>query len=216
MVNLLKENRTFIYSFLVFILFGSIILLIFPKSDVHIAINQFHNKLFDFFYSWLTHLGSGWMILVLFVFLLFIKYKYAWVLGIANFFITLVVQVLKKQVFTESLRPNAYFDGVYDLYLVPGVSVHSLHSFPSGHAATAFSVFFVLSLISKKQSWKFLCFILAVLTAFSRVYISQHFFGDIIAGSIIGCTLTFLTLYYFQKFAPGKSEGSMIQLFNKA
>ena len=216
MVNLLKENRTFIYSFLVFILIGSIILLIFPKADIHIAINQFHNKFFDIFFSWLTHLGSGWMILVLFVFLLFIKYKYAWVLAIANFFITLVVQVLKKQVFTENLRPNAYFDGVYDLYLVPGVSVHSLHSFPSGHAATAFSVFFILSLISKKQSWKFLCFSLAVLTAFSRVYISQHFFGDIIAGSIIGCTLTFLTLYYFQKLAPGKSEGSMIQFFNKS
>ena len=215
MIHLLKENRTFFYSFLVFILLGGLLILIFPKADIHLTINQFHNRFFDIFFSWITHLGSGWMILILFVFLLFVKFKYAWVLGIANFFITIVVQVLKKQVFTESLRPNAYFEGVHDLYLVPGVTVHSLHSFPSGHAATAFSVFFVLSLISTKQSWKFLCFILGMLTAFSRVYISQHFFGDILVGSVIGFIITFLTLYYFEKLAPGKSQGSMIQLFNK-
>ena len=214
MLNLIKENRVFIYSFLVFIFIGSGILLIFPKADIHIAINQQHNGFFDIFFSWITHLGSGWMILILFILLLFIKYKFAWVLLIANFFITLVVQILKKQVFTEALRPKAFFEGVYDLYLVPDVSIHSLHSFPSGHAATAFSVFFVLSLISPKQSWKFICFVLGLLTAFSRVYISQHFLGDIVVGSIIGFVISFLTLFYFNKLSPGISNGSLIQKFN--
>lgn len=216
MLNLIKENRAFVSSFLVFIFIGCGILLIFPKADIHIAINQQHNGFFDVFFSWITHLGSGWMILVLFILLLFIKYKYAWILLIANFFITLVVQILKKQVFTETLRPKAFFEGVYDLYLVPGVSVHSLHSFPSGHAATAFSVFFILSLVSPKQSWKLICFVLGLLTTFSRVYISQHFLGDIIVGSIIGFILSFLTLYYFEKLAPVKSNGSLRQLFNRS
>lgn len=216
MLSLIKENRVFIYSFLVFIFIGSGILLIFPKAAIHLAINQQHNGFFDIFFSWITHLGSGWMILILFILLLFIKYKYAWILLLANFFITLVVQILKKQVFTEALRPKAFFEGVYDLYLVPGVSVHSLHSFPSGHAATALSVFFVISFVSPKQSWKFICFVLGLLTAFSRVYISQHFLGDIVVGSTIGFIITFLALYYFEKLTPGKSNGSLIQKFNKS
>ena len=216
MLNLLKENRAFLYSYFIFLIIGITVLLIFPKADIHIAINQFHNKFFDVFFSWITHLGSGWMILVLFLILLLIKYQYAWVLLIANFFITIVVQVLKKLVFTESLRPKAFFEGVYDLYLVPDVSVHSFNSFPSGHAATAFSVFFTLALVSKNQAWKFLCFTLGLVTAFSRVHLSQHFWGDIVAGSVIGLSLTFLTLFYIQKLAPSKYNSSMIQLFNKS
>jgi membrane-associated phospholipid phosphatase len=71
-------------------------------------------------------------------------------------------------------------------------------SFPSGHATSAFAIFLAVALISGNRYVKVLCFIFACLVAFSRVYLSQHFLIDIIAGSMIGCigTLAVYELFY--------------------
>lgn len=72
-----------------------------------------------------------------------------------------------------------------------------VNSFPSGHSATAFSVFVALALLLPKYRWFFLLF--ASLIAFSRVTIGVHYFSDILVGSLIG-TLT--SLYFYKKFYP--------------
>lgn len=208
----LNKNKIFlIISFLFFIGLG-ILLLLYNKDILHITINKHHTPFLDTFFKNITYLGSGWMILVLFIFLLFISYRLALMLAISNLLITIVVQFLKNIVFIGSLRPKAYFDGIYDLYFIPGVQVHSMHSFPSGHSATAFSIFFFLSLVSDKPIWKFLTAVFAILTAFSRVYLSQHFMEDILLGSVIGLLLSFLVFYYFEHKLRAKYEGSLLKL----
>ena len=207
----LSKNKIFLaVSFLFFI--GVIILLLLYNKDIsHIGINKHHTPFLDTFFKNITYLGSGWMILVLFIFLLFVSYRFALMLAVSNLLITIVVQLLKNLVFPGSFRPKAYFEGIYELYFVPGVEVHSMHSFPSGHSATAFSIFFFLSLVSDKPIWKFLTAVFAILTAFSRVYLSQHFMEDVLLGSAIGLLLSFLVFYYFEKKLPGKYEGSLLK-----
>ncbi len=207
----LSKNKIFLaVSFLFFI--GIIILLLLYNKDIsHITINKHHTAFLDSFFKNITYLGSGWMILVLFIIFLFLSYRLALMLAVSNLLITIIVQFLKNIVFPGSFRPKAYFEGIYELYFIPGVQVHSMHSFPSGHSATAFSIFFFLSLLSDKPIWKLLTIILAILTAFSRVYLSQHFMEDILLGSAIGLLLSFLVFYFFEEKLPGKVEGSLLK-----
>ena len=112
------------------------------------------------------------------------------------------MQILKRIFFTEALRPVKLLDGVYDLYLIEGVKMRYYLSFPSGHAATAFGLFLCFAIIVKSNLIKFICFLLAAMTAFSRIYLSQHFLEDVYFGSLIG--VTFALFFYRILFSSGK------------
>jgi membrane-associated phospholipid phosphatase len=58
----------------------------------------------------------------------------------------------------------------------------------------------VLALTYSNNKWiQVGCVVAAILFSFTRVYLSQHFFQDILAGSIIG---TFVAQYAFQYINP--------------
>lgn len=126
----------------------------------------------------------------------------------------LVAQLLKKFIFEDCVRPVKYFHDQAALHLVNGVQMLSGHSFPSGHATSAFALFLGLSLISRNKFIQIACFLLACIVAYSRVYLSQHFLADIVAGSLIGTlgTLGFYMVFYSQdrkwhKWSPQKIYG---------
>jgi undecaprenyl-diphosphatase len=66
----------------------------------------------------------------------------------------------------------------------PLMEVPTTSSFPSGHAATSFAGAVVLSRLVGKGV--FLLIVLAVLIAFSRVYVGVHYPLDVVAGAALG------------------------------
>ena len=76
--------------------------------------------------------------------------------------------------------------------------MNGLKSFPSGHSTSAFSVFLLLTILSSKKSWGYFLLLLAVATAYSRVYLAQHFVEDVYAGSLLGTILTLVVTSWFQ------------------
>jgi len=75
-----------------------------------------------------------------------------------------------------------------------------VNSFPSGHSATAFSVFTAFAMLMPKYKWLFLIF--AALIALSRVAIGVHFLSDILVGSLIGALTS---IYLYDKFYKAKA-----------
>ena len=170
----------------IFLITGAVFLLFTEKGDILLWINESHNEILDIFFKYWTHLGDGLVFAILMVTFLAVNYFRALVLAMAVVSQTLVVQGLKRFVFSDVIRPQLFFDHFGNLHRVPGVEILTYNSFPSGHTATAFTVAILLSLISRNKYLTGLLMIMAILVGISRVYLLQHFFVDIYFGSVIG------------------------------
>jgi len=191
MISSVIKHKCFFVPYLVAIFTGSFFLVKFSKSEIHLWINQYHTVFFDSFFKYITYLGDGIFLPVFLVIMLLIRFRDSILLVVAFLLSGLIVQILKQLIFYNVDRPSKYFDGNQSLHFVPGIEQYCCNSFPSGHSAAAFSFFLVFAMVTKQGWLKLLLFILASLVAFSRVYLSQHFLVDIMAGSFIGVLTVF-------------------------
>ncbi|MFM9837794.1 MAG: phosphatase PAP2 family protein [Cyclobacteriaceae bacterium] len=195
-----KSKSCLVFTFGLY--FSSAILLVLlaifiSKGEEVLWINGHHSTFLDSFFVVITDLGAGLLFIPLLIILLFVRFKYA-VLTV-SVWIThgIICSVLKRGIFGYLKRPKEIIDNDL-LHFVPDVNVHSHFSFPSGHTATIFCLAFLLSLLIKRK-WASMVFILiALVVAYSRVYLLQHFLMDVAAGSVIGIVATYFLWHYFE------------------
>lgn len=202
----------FVALFIAWLIFGALVIVITEKEPLHILLNSFHHPVLDVFFKYSTHLGDGIFaaFIVALGFIYRIRYGVIGLVGLVSS--TMITQILKRQVFEDHFRPSRVFEQTAELHFIDGVNLHSSFSFPSGHSTAAFSAFLFLALIAKKPLLQAVLFTLGLLTAYSRVYISQHFFEDIYAGSIIGASFTFMAAALFIDQSWG--EKGFVELFD--
>jgi undecaprenyl-diphosphatase len=75
------------------------------------------------------------------------------------------------------------------------------YSFPSGHSAAAFAGAWLLS--RKSLRWSALRYAMAGLVAFSRIYLGDHYPGDVVSGSSLGMLFAML----FNRVARFRRKG---------
>jgi len=92
--------------------------------------------------------------------------------------------VLKNYICYNYPRPYEVFGD--RLHLIVGEHMRHWHSFPSGHTMSAFAMFFLMIFFTEKIYLKWIWLLLALLVGMSRIYLSQHFFEDVLGGSMIG------------------------------
>ena len=196
-------------------IFALIILIIFPKASIQIAVNEINNPIFDSFFKYITHIGSGIPLIILIITLLFFNKRIALISGLSALLMSIIVVVMKTMIFAE--RPISFFQYSfktdYIFHYVDGVNIHSYSSFPSGHTATAFTLFLLLSIIfyNRHKISQIIFFILALLVGYSRMYLSQHFLADVLAGAVIGVFSVYLTSFLIIKFLPNLSSNSILK-----
>lgn len=186
--ELLRRNNGFLLPFVTLLLVSSVPLIMFPKGEEVIYVNQWHTPVADMFFRYCTHLGDGRFAVLLAAAMLWVRFRHALQILLAWGISGLAVQLLKNTVFAGLPRPAAYFGDAIPLHYVEGVTIHMSNSFPSGHSATAFAVFLSLSMMLQGRSigLSFACFAAAVAVGFSRIYLVQHFGADVYAGACIG------------------------------
>ena len=174
-----------------------------PKGNDVLWINGNHNEFSDRFFTLITYGGDGKIFIPLVLILLFVRFSYSLIAISAWIGHGLLCSVLKRLVFPTMLRPSGTIDNDL-LYFVPGVDVHANYSFPSGHTATAFCFAIVIALLARKKFAFFILIAFALIVAYSRVYLLQHFLIDVVGGAFIGTLVAFGTWYLFETF--GKAE----------
>lgn len=215
MKQLFKVNRYFLVLYLIVLIGAGAVLLLFEKPQIHLYINRNHSLPADYFFKIFTNFGDGLVPVFIGTVLLFFSFRKALLLGISTAFAGILAQVLKRFVFTSEVRPKVYFEKVADLYFVPGVEIHSWHSFPSGHTATAFSMFFILAMFIPQKWTKILFFSAAILIAYSRMYLSQHFLIDVYFGSLIGIISAIIISLLINRSQKKWMDMSIISIFDK-
>jgi len=210
----LKRYWVFWISYAVFAAVLGTMILCSEKAGLHLRLNSVHTPALDLFFRLTTEIGS-WVPFAVAAGLLFYRFRAALLLVAAQIAAGTLGPIFKRTL--NMPRPKRFFaDNFPDIELpaVAGVTLHSSHSFPSGHTASAFALFLVLTLLTKRRELHFLYFLLAALTGYSRIYLSQHFALDVLAGSLVGIAMTIVTLYFIDKKNPQWYGGS-IKIFNK-
>jgi membrane-associated phospholipid phosphatase len=196
--SLVRENKLFFTLHTLLFLLGSYPLLVLDKVTLLLQLNRFHYPFLDYFFYYAAFFGSSAAYVLLMATLVIMKFNNRTLLiGISSFVVmSAVVQFMKRVVFFDQLRPISLLPADAFLHLVEGVVPDTHLSLPSGHAATIFTaVCFIHLLMPRKSVW---CSILllsgAVVVAYARVYLCQHFYRDIYVGAWVG-TWTTIVVY---------------------
>jgi len=195
------RNKVVVYYTAGLIFFEAIVLTyVFSlgRIDQMSLINAFHSPWADNFFKIITS-GAEITIPILFLGYLIWKKNNWWKSYVLSYiFSTLLVQFLKLVVFKEALRPLAYFKGqAHTWHLVQNLLISEYNSMPSGHTSAAWLMCFWISLAAN-QRWVTLAMVFyAILVAYSRVYLFQHFPVDTAVGAVVGTGVS-LFVYYLQ------------------
>jgi len=195
MTTVLKQNRVFFLTLTLLLLLTGILQLFYTQTELMQWVNSHYHPAADAFFRNVTHLGDGAFFALVALILAFRAFRYA-VLALSSFALSsLTAQGLKHFAFPNALRPLAYFEQTTWPYrLIEGLDIHRFNSFPSGHSTSAFAVFTLLALLDERKGRGWFFVLLAAITAYSRVYLFQHFVEDVFAGALIG-TASSLVVY---------------------
>ncbi len=168
------------------------------RFTLHLTVNNVHNALLDALFPVITAMANGWVPVGLSVVLLAFSWRSFLMMGLCTGLSAILVQFLKQVVFPGHDRPSMFLDHMPGLPLVAGLDLHHHFSFPSGHSTAAFSMCLALAVVVGRPLPAALLALAAGLMAYSRVYLSQHFTEDILAGAFLGCatgTMVYFLLY---------------------
>lgn len=183
--SILVANRLFFGLYLFFFVIGLIFLLTVGKATAFVDLNPVHRSFLDAVFAWITFLGDGTFSLIVFVFFLIRRRWSGATQIIAAFLLSALLAQILKRLFSMP-RPMQFFPAGHYPYFIKGVTLIGFASFPSGHSTTIFALATLLSIFTKDQRLKVLCLLGAVLVGYSRIYLGQHFLGDVLMGSFIG------------------------------
>jgi len=173
------------------------LLAFFTQKELFFWVNEHYATFLDYIAQPVTDIGDGLFCTIFGIFLLlFVKVRHGLALLLACALEGIIIQVLKLYIFIDKPRPWAFYKATEQMHLVKDFIPYSNNSFPSGHTATAFCMAAILTLIWPKAKMGWLFLIIALAIAYSRIYLSQHYFFDIYVGSIIGVSSAIL-IYIF-------------------
>ena len=146
------------------------------------ALQKIHTPIMDTLMCGITRLGDAGMIWILLciVLLLMPKTRKSGIILLVGLLADLLICNVILKPMVQRIRP---FDVVTEIELL--IKRPLDYSFPSGHTAASFTSVMALYLAGEKKLWK-LALVLAVLIAFSRLYLYVHYPTDVLGGVVIG------------------------------
>jgi undecaprenyl-diphosphatase len=149
---------------------------------------HFDQKILNFYFRTVTHLGGAIATIVISLFLVIFTRGLIQATSIASAFSLLISHLpvaLVKRLYPRK-RP-------YLALLETKVAANPLedHSFPSGHTTAIFSV--IIPFILFMPELALILIPLAISVGFSRMYLGLHYPSDVLAGCLLGSSSGFLS-----------------------
>jgi len=188
--ELIWDNKEFIIPFFVVTILSTIVIWSVGNHGLFLFVNKHYSDSADFFFLFITNFGDAIIAVLLVILLLWISVRESLSFLIITLLLAIIITWLKNSVFPELDRPAEVFKSMEILRLVEGYHPPGLCTFPSGHAATVFSIGLYMSILIKNRYTKFILFLIAFIVGYSRIYLSAHFPADILGGAVIAVPIT--------------------------
>ncbi|MDR0792192.1 MAG: phosphatase PAP2 family protein [Chitinophagaceae bacterium] len=180
-----KKNKLFFLCVFVWLIVTGYMAFVTGKAASFFLINHARSRLLDIVSTVFTFIGDGKFIVLLAALLFIIKKRRIALTLLGCFlFSGLIVQLFKQ--FTWIERPKIWQGTQGNVLTAPWEKLMEWNSFPSGHTTSAFAAACVLSLFTSNNKLKILFFVVACCTAYSRIYLGEHFMEDVFAGTLFG------------------------------
>ena len=163
-------------------------------------LNYDGGKLIDNSIVFISQLGETIPWVVALILVLFFKRKYLMLLISCFVISTIFVQGIKNLLPNQE-RPTKSISNTKLIHTVEGVELHKYFSFPSGHTATAFTIFYFACILISKRSIIILGILYAALVGYSRIYLAQHFPIDVAGGMLVAIVTIYLSLFLNERLS---------------
>ena len=204
----LRKNRLYLGLLAMLLALGAIIWAFTTKGDMVLFLHDARTPFWNKFFAIGTHLGDGYFILVIVLSLLFVRFRLFLQVGLTCLLAGAIVYMLKHGLFPDEFRPGPYFESLgRPIDPVDGVDVLQRNSFPSGHSAGAVALFTALALNLGSRWIQILCLVAVFTGMISRVYLGQHFLGDVVTGGTISLILAVVLFVWFKSSSWFKASG---------
>lgn len=206
-LRFMRYNWLFVGGTLLLVLINIGLIATSNQGDALVAINKLRTGNWDVFFKIGTHFAEPEAYLGVIIIVTAFSYRHG-IFTIVTGALAGIFAAIFKALFAQARPMRWFFDNYEEIW-------HSLNlfeeswrswdpdsSFPSGHATSAFALYGFLAFTSRKRklSVSLLCFALAVMVGFSRMYLLYHFLRDVTAGAFLGVLIGAL-VYYLQKAA---------------
>ena len=173
--------------------------LVWGKNEAFLYLNANLGLFTDKVFEYSSYLAEGWIWIPYFIVLVGL-YKKDKAFILMNFLIsTLLTQFAKNFIFTTAMRPMASGLDATQIHSVPGVEIHTFNSFPSGHTATAFTLFILTTYLFPNKYALSIGIVYAIVCAYSRIYLAQHFPLDLAGGILVALLTLPISIFIRQK-----------------
>jgi undecaprenyl-diphosphatase len=172
-------------------------LLIGIDKNIFFLINHLpHNLVADFFFSFLSGIGSLGIIWLIIVAALFLIEEIEDKICFASLILVVILSLFLCDFLIKNIvqrpRPSYVLNNVIEVG-----DTRRDFSFPSFHATVSFAAAYVLTLHHKKLKTQY--YLLAILIAFSRIYLGKHFPSDILGGIMLGLSIGYFSNWIISK-----------------
>ncbi|MDD2529736.1 MAG: phosphatase PAP2 family protein [Bacteroidales bacterium] len=177
-------------------------------TELFYLINSLRTPFLDYFFGFLSH-NLSFVLAILSAFLLLTIKKYRkdfWILIVLvalSFLLADRISVLCFKDVFQRLRPSHALEGVNLVKLSSWHLIYDykggLYGFVSSHAANAFSLATIFSVLGKKYKlFPVLIYSWAILVGYSRIYCGVHYPSDVIVGGILGIGIGLLIVILYK------------------
>jgi undecaprenyl-diphosphatase len=153
------------------------------KSLLSFFSEDMKNSFFDVIMPWISRInnhGEVWIVLA--IILMINKDIKIRRLGISVLVALALGEILGNQLIKNFIGRTRPIGDEYNFKFI--INLPKSYSFPSGHTGSSFAVFGAF--IFSKAKYKYWVLAMAVLIAFSRMYLHVHFPSDILGGILLG------------------------------
>ncbi|POY38333.1 hypothetical protein C3K47_02740 [Solitalea longa] len=203
MFKLYNQHKTYFLLFSIWVIVVGLLIIVCGSDLLFILLHKNLGGFADLFFRLITELVSTIGVTIILILLLFRNWREGIKATIAMISSTIITHSLK--IWVDAPRPWVYFKNESMIRTIEGVVLLPNHSFPSGHSTAAFAMAAVLAFTFNDKRLSPWFFIMAVLIAYSRIYLGQHFPLDIYVGSLVGMISASLT-WSFVVFKKQKVE----------